>query len=80
MTTTPTTSTSIPEARFRDLSEVDCLDVALCTSTYMHEVMNQKVAEKKAVAQAAMAELATYRKVQAHLAHSAKLGTAVLHL
>ncbi len=43
MTTTPTTS--IVLARFRDLSQVDCLDVALTTSVSMHEVLAQKVAE-----------------------------------
>ena len=75
MTTTPTTS--IVLARFRDLSQVDCLDVALTTLVSMHEVLAQKVAEKKAAAEAAAAELATYLKVQAAMTQklSGQIGT-----
>ena len=43
----------------------------------MHEVLAQKVAEKKAAAEAAAAELATYLKVQA--AMTQKLSGQIWH-
>ena len=48
------------QAHFRDLSSIDCLDVYLCTSVTMNEVLDGKIEEKKL-------ELRNYLQVQSML-------------